>query len=101
MRNLAFALLPALLLAGCGGGAEGQAVQACQQAIVERMAGRNHAIDARDMRANVVAAEDNQFLIRSRIVFDQGLPNEYTQTFDCRARVLDGQASVTFLQFQW
>jgi hypothetical protein len=103
MRLIPLGLLPILplLLSACGGGAESRAVEACQQAIGERMAGRNHSLDLRDMRRNATVEADSIYFIRSRIVFDQGLPNEYTQTFECRARVTNGQSSVTFLQFQW
>jgi hypothetical protein len=101
MRKIPLLLLPLLLLGACGGGSEGKAVTACQQAIADRMPGRNHHLDLRDMRSSAKAEGDNVFLITSSIVFDQGLPNEYSQTFECRARVMNGQANVTFLQFQW
>lgn len=101
MRYIPVVLLPALLLGACGGGSEGKAVEACQQAIAERMSGRNHALDARDMRSKARSEEEGVFVIVSKIVFDQGLPNEYSQTYECRVRVSNGQAAVTFLQFQW
>ncbi|HRQ66441.1 MAG TPA: hypothetical protein PKZ76_16515, partial [Xanthomonadaceae bacterium] len=97
MRKTPVILLPLLLLGACGGGAEGRAVEACQQAIADRMSGRNHQLDLRDMRNSSTAEGDNVFYIRSNIIFDQGLPNEYSQTFECRARVMNGQANVTFL----
>jgi hypothetical protein len=85
MRYFAVLMCVALLTA-CGGGRESRAVAACEKAIAERITDKPFAVDRSDMAANAVADGDDIVRIRSRIVFDPGLPREETQNFDCRAR---------------
>lgn len=92
-------ILLALFLSACARPAE-RIVEACVKAIEERVGDRSHTLDTRDMRANV-EEHDGQYLVRSTVTFSPGLPNEYRQRFECRARLENGQGVVTFLQFQW
>jgi len=103
MRHLAWAALAAML-AGCGGGETDQAVQACVAAVAEKLGSdRNYRLDQADMAAKAEAQDDHVVHIRSPIVFDPGLPREYTQTLDCRARFGEdgGPPDVISLNFIW
>lgn len=99
MRVHRLLVLLAALLSACGKPTE-RVVDACVKAIEERIGDRSHTLDRRDMRANV-EEHDGQYRVRSTVVFSPGLPNEYRQKFECRARLENGQIVVTFLQFQW
>lgn len=102
MRTLIPAAL-ALLLVACGGGREGKAVQACEEAIKQRMTDRAYALDTDDMRAKAKAEGEDVLHIQSEITFDPGLPRELKQTFDCKARFVAGKElpDVISLTFTW
>lgn len=99
MRIHRLLVLLAALPAACAR-PTGKIVEACTKAIEERLAGRSHVLDRGDMRANI-EEHDGQYRIRSTVILSPGLPNEYRQQFECRARLEDGQGVVTFLQFEW
>jgi hypothetical protein len=100
MRRLLW-LGAALLLTGCGGGREDQAVEACAAAVSERLADKTFKLDRADMAAKSKAEGSDVFAIQSVVVFDAGLPSESRQTFDCRARLAGDRASVISLNFNW
>jgi hypothetical protein len=89
----------ACLLAGCGGGNAGKAVDACEKALQEKATGKPFAIDRSDMRSNAVEQADGVFVIESGITFDPGMPKEVKQRFNCSARMNDGGADVISLNF--
>jgi hypothetical protein len=92
-----------LLLAACGGGQTDLAVEACADAIEEKFGDRNFRIDRGDMAAKAKAEGEDIVHVQSSVVFDAGLPREYTQTFDCRARFAAGndKPDVISLSFNW
>ena len=92
----------AVLLSACGGGDTDQAVEACAKAIQDKLgAERNYRIDRDDMAAKAVAEDGDIVHVQSSVVFDPGLPREYTQTMDCRARLSDDTPTVISLTFTW
>jgi len=93
----------AVLLAACGGSQTELAVQACAGAVEEKLDGRNFRIDRDDMAATAKQEGEDVIHVRSGIVFDPGLPREYKQTFDCKARIAPGSDTpdVISLAFNW
>lgn len=91
------------LLAACGGSREDLAVDACQRAIAARITDKQFAIDPKAMAAGAEAEGADVIRIRSKIVFDPGLPREETQNVDCRARFTPDKAEpdIIALSFVW
>ena len=90
----------AALLAGCGGGGGNQAVQACSDELGAKLSGKSYKVDAADMAAKA-KVEGDVTSISSTVTFDAGLPSESSQTFDCRARIVDGKAQVISFNFNF
>lgn len=90
----------AALLAGCGGGGNSQAVQACSDELAAKLSGKSYKVDTADMAAKA-KAEGDTVAISSTVTFDAGLPSESSQTFDCRARIADGKAEVISFGFNF
>ena len=99
MRYL-YVVAAAALLAGCGGGSNNQAVQACSDEIASKLSGKSYKIDNDDMAAKS-KMEGDTVSISSTVTFDAGLPSESSQTFDCRARLVDGKAQVISFNFNF
>jgi hypothetical protein len=89
-----------LVLVGCGGGREGQAIDACTKGIADKLGNKTFKLDTADMHAKAQVDGDT-ISISSSIVLDPGLPVETTQTFECKARFANGAASVLSLNFIW
>lgn len=102
MRSLILAVL-ALLLVACGGGREGKAAKACEDAIKQRMTDRSISLDLGDMTAKAKPEGEDVVHIQSEITFDPGLPRELKQVFDCKARFVAGKdmPDVISLTFTW
>jgi hypothetical protein len=100
MRNL-YWLTAALLLSGCGGGREDLAVEACAAELTSKLEGKTFALDKADMRAKAKADGDDALNITSSVTFDAGLPGEYKQSYECKARIDGSDASVISLTFSW
>ena len=102
MRVLVPTIL-ALGLVGCGDSPESAAVAACKAAIVEKLADKTFTLDEAEMLAKASTNADGVVQINSTIVFDKGLPSEYTQGVDCKARnnPSTGGADVISLGFAW
>jgi hypothetical protein len=100
MRNL-YGLVALLLLAGCGGGREDKAVEACSAELATKLTGKTFALDKADMLANSKPEGDDVTTITSQVTFDPGLPAESKQSFECKARIDGGNASVISLTFSW
>src|SRR5262249_11788547 len=64
------AALFGLILAGCGGGREGSAVDACVKEIAEKLQGKTYELDKRDMAAHVKAESSDVVVISSTATFD-------------------------------
>jgi hypothetical protein len=88
------------LLAGCGGGGNSQAVDACSEELAAKLSGKSYKIDSADMAAKA-KTEGDTVAIHSTVTFDAGLPSESTQAFDCRVRVADGKAEVISFGFNF
>ena len=95
-----YVVAAAVLLAGCGGGSNNQAVQACSDEIASKLSGKSYKIDTEDMAAKS-KTEGDTVSISSKVTFDAGLPSESSQTFDCRARLVDGTAQVISFNFNF
>lgn len=93
-------LAATLLLAGCGGGGD-KAVEACATELANRLSGKTFALDKADMLAKAKPEADNVIAISSQVTFDAGLPGEYKQGYECKARIDGGNASVIQLTFSW
>ena len=100
MRNLHW-LAVVLLLGGCGGSKEDQAVEACSAELATKLTGKTYTLDKADMKAKAKPDADNVLNIASQVTFDAGLPGEYKQDFECKARLDGGKASVISLTFSW
>jgi hypothetical protein len=99
MRNQ-YWLAAALLLTGCGGG-QNQAVEACSAELAIKLTGKSYVIDKADMAAKAKPEADDVVNITSSVTFDAGLPGEYKQSFECKARSAGGSTSVISLTFNW
>ena len=100
MRNLLWLTAP-LLLVGCGGSPTDQAVEACSAELATKLTGKTFALDKADMKAKAKSEEDNVVNITSQVTFDAGLPGEYKQAFECKARIDGDKTSVISLTFSW
>lgn len=100
---LALSLAASLLLAACGGGNADQAIAACKAAVAEKLGNKNYRISEDEMRAGTREEGSDLMHVSAPIVFDPGLPREYTQTFDCRTRFTAGGEApdVISLTFTW
>jgi hypothetical protein len=94
-------LLALALLGGCGGGREDIAVEACAAELTTKLTGKTFALDKTDMRAKSKSEGDDVVNITSEVTFDAGLPAEYKQGYECKARLAGGKASVISLTFSW
>ena len=102
MRKHVLPIVACLCLCACGGGRNDQASVACSRAISDKLAGKSFELNSADMSAHAKAEADNVVYIVSTAVFDKGLPTEYKQGFECRARFAGNKApDVIFLQFNW
>lgn len=99
----ALLVLAAIALSGCGETDTDRAVAACKAAIAEKLADKNYDISDSEMRAGTSEEQSDLVHVAAPIVFDAGLPREYTQTFDCRVRFTAGkeQPDVISLNFTW
>jgi hypothetical protein len=95
-----YGVAAAALLAGCGGGGNSQAVQACNEELAAKLSGKSYRVDSADMAAKA-KSEGDTVAISSTVTFDAGLPSESSQTFDCRARIADGKAEVISFSFKF
>lgn len=100
MRHL-YWLAPALLVAACGGGREDTAIEACSAELANKLTGKTYVLDKADMRAKAKPEGDDVLNITSTVTFDAGLTGEYKQSFECKARIDGGKASVIALTFSW
>ena len=90
------------LLFACGASRNDSAVDACSNAIAEKLGAKTFKLDRGDMLRGAKAESADLIAVASTIVFDQGLSTEYSQTFDCRVRLENGKPpSVIGMQFNW
>jgi hypothetical protein len=101
MRYLCGLFVLPLLLAGCGGGRGDQAVDACAAELTSKLEGKTFALDRADMLAKAKPEGDDVLTITSSVTFDAGLPGEYSQSYECKARITGGNAVVIALTFSW
>ena len=94
-------MLALVLLGGCGGGREDIAVEACATELTTKLSGKTFALDKADMLAKSKAEGNDVVNITSQVTFDPGLPAEYKQGYECKARLAGGKASVISLTFSW
>ena len=66
-----------------------------------QLTGKTFALDKADMKAKAKPDGDDVLNISSSVTFDAGLPGEYKQSFECKARLDGGKASVISLTFSW
>ena len=101
-RGALSAALAACLLAGCGGGREDVAAEACVKAIQAKLAGRSYELAARELAAHAKAEGTDTLDLNAQITFDKSLSSEYRQTVECKVRFESGkEPNVIFLQFNW
>jgi hypothetical protein len=91
-----------VLVAACSSGREEQAAQACKAEMAKRLAGKDFAIDVRDLAHHAKAESADTLLLSSTVTVDKGLSTEKRDAFDCRVRFdAGGTPSVLYLQFNW
>ncbi|MGB0133139.1 hypothetical protein [Dokdonella sp.] len=103
MRSILLSSL-ILTLCACGGSAGNQAaVDACLAEANSRLMGKTFEIDTEKLAASAVPADggEGMMLLSTPIVFDRGLPSEFTQVFNCKVRKDAAGASVISLEFIW
>ncbi len=93
-----------LLLTACGGSGPGKlAADACVTEVNQRLAGKTFDLDLAKFAASA-KQEDGAgdiWHLDAPIVFDRGLSTEFTQNLNCKARVVNGSASVLSVEFIW
>lgn len=87
-------------LGGCSGG-DDAAVAACAEQVASRLTGKSFVIDRSAMAANATQEDGGVINITSKVTFDAGLPGEYSQDFECKARNADGRVDVISVTFNW
>lgn len=98
------ALLPCLfgLLVACGAASrERGAADACMVEVNNRLTGKRFDVDVDKLAASATSIATETLQLSVPILFDRGLASEYTQTIECRVRLVPGPVSVIFLQFNW
>lgn len=85
MRKPLF-IAAAVLLAACGGGREGKALDACERALKEKAGGKEFSFNKAELRASAKSEGTDQVMIAGEITFDPGLPREAKQRMECTAR---------------
>jgi hypothetical protein len=103
MRIGAYAMIViAATLAGCGGGRNGEAADACVKTIAEKLQGKIYEVDRGDMIAHIRSESDDVVVVSSNAIFNRKMSGEYQQAFDCRVRFETGKPpSVIGFQFDW
>jgi hypothetical protein len=105
MTRQAWIAAIALALGACAGGSRDPAVQACTEAIAQRLTDKSYELDAADMAAKIEKQDGNVRQITSTVVFDKGLPAEKQQSFTCRVKLNpdnpDAAPEVIGLNFVW
>lgn len=96
-----YGLVALVLLAGCGGAREDIAVEACAAELTTKLTGKTFVLDKADMLAKSKPEGNDVVNISSQVTFDPGLPAEYKQGYECKARLAGGNASVISLTFSW
>lgn len=89
----------ALLLAACGGGREGKALDACERALAEKAGGKEFSFNKAELRASAKAEGADQIMISGEITFDPGLPREAKQRMECTARFSEGSSEPDIISF--
>lgn len=103
-RIMIWAVLSSLALSACGETRNDMAVAACRTAIMAKLGHQDFRIDepALAKAAKVDGSEENTVLVEGSIVFEPGLPREYTQSLGCRVRFAEGaEPVVTQLTFTY
>lgn len=95
-------LTAVLMLAGCAG-TEGKLVDACAQAVADRMANKSYRLDTEALRSSLTTDADGVSTMRGSMMIDPGLSGEQNQTVECSARFESGQSEpvVISLNFIW
>lgn len=95
----------ALVLTACGASPDQRAVDACRNAIAEKMSGKSYEIDAKDMLVKLQKQDSNTVTITSMLFLDKGLPAETKQSFECRVQFdpndPKAEPSIVGLTFTW
>lgn len=99
-RSILTVLLASSL--GACGGDERAVADACTAEMGTRLAGKAYEFDAGKLQASAKAGSAaGTFELSVPVTFNRGLPSEFTQTMNCRARIDNGAASVIAMEFIW
>lgn len=99
------ALALTLALSACGKSPEKRAVEVCEKAIAEKLAGKTYEVDTKDMVAKAKSEPNGVMSTSSVVVFDKGLPSESKQTMECKvqfdAKDPNADPAVVGMSFLW
>jgi hypothetical protein len=103
--SVAVALAVTLSVTACGKGPEKRAVEVCQKAIADKLAGKTFDVDSKDMMAKAKSEPNGAMTLSSVVVFDKGLPGESKQTVECKVQFDPKNAaadpSIVGMSFVW
>lgn len=86
---------------GCAKDPKAQALEACAEAVAQKLVGKEYRLDRTAMQAS--AADDGTGVIAMSggLLVNPGMTNEEKQSVQCKARVENGKADVVSLSIIW
>ncbi|WP_374604723.1 hypothetical protein [Arenimonas sp.] len=112
MRNWLVAVPATLVLAACGGGADGGAsnndrnslaAQACEAAAKSRLDGKLYELDLQALAASMKDVPNGEQFLTAPITIEPGLTTEAKQIVECTVRFSEAkpQPDVVGFVFNW
>ena len=101
--RLVLLLLSVSLIAACGGGNAGKALEACEKELATKAGDKRYEIDRSAMLSGAKTEPqengDIHISIDGPVTFDPGLSREITQSIQCTARFTQGQSEPAIISF--
>lgn len=86
---------------GCAKDPKAQALEACADAVAQKLVGKEFRLDRAAMQASAADDGTGAIAMSGGLLINPGMTNEEKQTVQCKARVENGKADVVSLSIIW